>query len=88
MAPKKRKSRNVMGLDTLEEQARALNMATTAYNSAVEALNTGEIIPFVYWSGYLASSRDLAMDEGAYGLADNVKTMIQDLRDRSGMDLG
>lgn len=84
---KKRKVRNVMGLDTLEEQARALNMASNAYNSALFALRDGEILAFAYWSGYLASSRDLAEDENATGLAQNILVMIQDLRNQSGLDL-
>lgn len=87
MARKKHKSRNVLGLDTLEEQARALNMANNAHTSALQALLNGEIVAFSYWSGYLASSRDLAIDENAHGLAQNITAMILDLRNRSGMDL-
>lgn len=69
-----------LGLHTMEEQAYALRKANEAYDAAVKALRTGDFRMAFYLSGYLQAIYDLAIDEGAYGLAKGVAKASEDLR--------
>lgn len=81
--------RHNLGLHTLPEQAYALRKANEVYEKAVKSIADGDAGAGIYGLGYLSAIYDLATDEGAPGLAADVKTLGDSLaRLTSGRRIG
>lgn len=74
-----RKYKNTLGLDTPAEQAKALGIATGAYQQAVQSLNDGDVKGFTYLYGYISGIQGLADAENAERLVNDIQVLRERL---------
>ena len=74
-----RKYKNVLGLDTPQEQAKALGMATSAFQQAAQSLNDGDIRGYLYLYGYMSGIQGLADAEKAEQLVNDIQVLRERL---------
>lgn len=76
-----RKRRNILGLDTPQEQTNALGIATGAYQQARQSLSEGDLRSYMYLYGYISGIQGLAAAEKAERLVNDIQILRERLVD-------
>lgn len=74
-----KKYKNALGLHTPEEQARALGIATGAFDQAEQSLADGDIRGYVYLYGYISGIQGLAAAEDRQQLVNDIQVLRERL---------
>lgn len=76
----KKKRKSSLGLHTLEEQSQALGIVNGAFDAARQAAGDGDRERVIYLIGFISGIHELAVAEGAHGLANQIRLTLDTLR--------